>query len=60
MVQKPNRPPASKPRRTVTATRKSKRLMIQRLREIDRLSRKELDNLMNDTERLKRTLHGSN
>jgi len=56
---KPKQPSnSSPPKRPVTATRTSRKLLLQRLREIDRLNRKELAALMEDAERLKRKLHG--
>jgi len=57
--KKPKQPSnLSPPQRPVMATRSSRKLLLQRLREIDRLNRKELASLMEDAERLRQTLHG--
>lgn len=57
--KKPMQPSSTPTRHFPAATRNSRRLLIRRLREIDRLNRKELKTLLSDTEKLKRKLRGS-
>ena len=45
------------PRRTVTASGHSRHLLIQRLREIDKLTAKELAVIMADAEKIKQAFH---
>lgn len=59
MEQHKPRSSSSPPKRYVTATRNSRRLLIRRLQEIDKLSRKELNAMKADAEQLKNESNGN-
>jgi hypothetical protein len=53
MTRKPTHPSSKKVVRVVAASGASRKLLIRRLREIDRLTAKELSILMADAEKIK-------
>jgi hypothetical protein len=53
MIRKPARRAADKAQKTVAVSGQSRKLLIKRLREIDKLTTKELAILMADAEKIK-------
>lgn len=53
MTRKADQPAANKARNAVAASGATRKLMIKRLREIDRLTAKELAAIMADAEKIK-------
>lgn len=53
MTDKPQRTTAAKARGVIAASGASRKLLIKRLREIDKLTTKELATLMADAEKIK-------